>query len=119
MRDAVRSFRLDRTRSARLLDEVFERRPDFEPLSDRRPVTILYLSGEGARRRLERPKAQELSDRSVLVEDQAGEDWLVGEILAHRGEALLLKPDDLRRRIAHRARELSQELGLSRLRISV
>src|SRR5439155_1519103 len=45
-RDAERSFRLDRMRSARLLDESFERRQGFELRPARRPARILYLPGE-------------------------------------------------------------------------
>src|SRR5437667_82803 len=54
-RDGERSFRLDRMRSARLLQETFEPRPGFEPrgLRDARPVQIWY-SPEVARWRLER-----------------------------------------------------------------
>jgi len=44
-------------------------------------------------------------------------EWLVGEILSYRGEAVVLEPDDLRNRIAERARRLSTELGVSRLRV--
>jgi predicted DNA-binding transcriptional regulator YafY len=44
-------------------------------------------------------------------------EWLVGETLFYRGEAIVLEPEDLRKRIAERARELVRELGLSRLRV--
>jgi proteasome accessory factor C len=118
-RDAERSFRFDRMRSARLLDETFERREGFDELHPQRiAARILYLPGEEARRRLERPSARRLADGSALVEDGVGEEWVVGEILAQRGNAVLLEPEQLRRRIAHRARTLAQELGLSRLRVS-
>ena len=42
---------------------------------------------------------------------------LVSEILRFRGEAVVVEPDDLRRFVARRARELAQELGLARLRV--
>jgi hypothetical protein len=44
----------------------------------------------------------------------AGEDWLVGEILSFRGEAIVLEPD-LQKRVAARAKALSRELGVSRV----
>src|SRR5262249_13794972 len=81
-RDAERSFRLDRMRSARLLDERFERREGFDELRPERiAARILYLPGEETRRRLERPNATELADGSALVEDGVGAEWVVGEIL--------------------------------------
>jgi proteasome accessory factor BC len=115
-RDAERSFRLDRMRRARLLEGNFEQREGFELRPDRVPVRIVYLPGDEARRRLERPNARRLKDGSALVEDRLGEEWVVGEILAQRGGAILLEPEELRKRVARRAQTLSQELGLSRLR---
>ena len=44
-------------------------------------------------------------------------EWLVGEVFSYRGEAVVLEPADLRRRIADRARELARDLGVSRLRV--
>jgi hypothetical protein len=41
---------------------------------------------------------------------------LIGEILAQRGEAILLEPEEMRVALATRARELGNELGVSRLR---
>jgi proteasome accessory factor BC len=117
-RDAERSFRLDRMRSARLLDEAFEPRQGFEPrgLRDARPVQIWY-SPEVARWRVERGAARLLED-GAAVEDVAvgGEEWLIGEILSLRGEAVVREPDELRKRIADRARALQSELGLTRVR---
>ena len=37
-------------------------------------------------------------------------EWLVGEILSLRGEAVLLEPAELRTRVAERARELERIL---------
>jgi proteasome accessory factor BC len=118
-RDAERSFRLDRMRSARLRAERFEQRQGFEPrgLQDARPVQIWY-SPEVARWRLERGTATILDDGSAIEEVAVGSvDWLVGEILSFRGEAVVREPEDLRRRIAERARALQSELGLARVRV--
>jgi predicted DNA-binding transcriptional regulator YafY len=117
-REGERSFRLDRMRSARLLEDEFELRQGFEPrgLRDARAVQIWY-SPEVARWRLERGTARSLDDGSALEEVAVGgEDWLIGEVLSFRGEAMVREPDELRARIAARARELQSELGLTRVR---
>jgi predicted DNA-binding transcriptional regulator YafY len=44
------------------------------------------------------------------------DEWLESEILSKRGEAIVLEPDELRHRLAARARELAKELGVERLR---
>jgi proteasome accessory factor BC len=119
-RGGERSFRLDRMRSARLLRETFEPREGFEPrgLRDARPVQIWY-SPEVARWRLERGTAVPLEDGSAIEEVAVGgEEWLIGEILSFRGEAVVREPKELRARIAARARALQSELGLSRVRVA-
>jgi predicted DNA-binding transcriptional regulator YafY len=117
-RDAKRSFRLDRMKAARLTGEAFDPRDDFEPdrLSDARLARI-HFSPAIARWRLERGTATPLADGSAVEETAVGSaDWLVGEILSFRGEAIVLEPPDLRLQVAERARELARELGVSRLR---
>jgi predicted DNA-binding transcriptional regulator YafY len=113
-RDGERSFRLDRIRSAKKQRERFEPREGFEPneFEGTRPVRIWY-SPEVARWEVERG-ATPLSDGSAVRETTAGEEWLVGEILSFRGEAVVLEPD-LRKRVAARAKQLSKELGVSRV----
>jgi predicted DNA-binding transcriptional regulator YafY len=37
-------------------------------------------------------------------------EWLVGEVVGYRGEAIVLEPQELRARVAVRARELEREL---------
>jgi proteasome accessory factor C len=118
-REGERSFRLDRMRSARLLDDEFEAREGFEPhgLRDARHVQIWY-SPEVARWRLERGPAVLLKDGSAIEEVAVGsEDWLIGEILSFRGEAVVREPKELRAQIAERARKLQAELGLTRVRV--
>jgi predicted DNA-binding transcriptional regulator YafY len=46
-----------------------------------------------------------------------GVEWLIGEVLSQRGEAVLLEPEEMRKAVADRARELGNELGVSRLRV--
>jgi proteasome accessory factor BC len=113
-KDAERTFRLDRIRSARKLRERFEAREGFVPneFEGMRPVRI-WFSPEVARWEVERG-AIPLADGSAVRETTAGEEWLVGEILSFRGEAIVLEPD-LRKRVAARAKALSRELGVSRV----
>jgi predicted DNA-binding transcriptional regulator YafY len=117
-RDGERSFRLDRMRSARLQRGHFEPREGFDPheFRDARPARIWY-SPEVARWELEKG-ARGLADGSAVAERPVGSpEWLVGEILSYRGEAVVLEPQELRREIAARAQAVQRELGLSRVRV--
>ncbi len=117
-RDGERSFRLDRMRSATLLDETFEPREGFEPsrLRDARTARVLYTK-EVARWALERG-AHALKDRTAVADLPVGSpEWLESEIFSFRGEAVVLEPEDLRLHIRDRAKELEAELGVNRMRI--
>ncbi|MGE5690538.1 MAG: helix-turn-helix transcriptional regulator [Pseudomonadota bacterium] len=116
-RDAEKSFRLDRMRSATLLDETFVPRDGFEASGLRGARTArIWYSPTIARWQVEKG-ARPLTDGAALDERAVGSpEWLVGEVFAHRGEAVVLEPDDLRRRIGARAAELAKELGVDRLR---
>ena len=116
--DGERSFRLDRMRSAKLQREKFELREGFEPtrLRGAKTARVLYTP-EIARYEIERG-ARRLVGGGALREIPVGSDeWLVSEILSKRGEAIVLGPEELRSRIAARARELAKELGVERLRV--
>jgi proteasome accessory factor C len=113
-----RSFRLDRMRSARLTDERFEPREGFDPhfLEDTRQVRVRYAKPV-ARYRIERG-AVRLTDGSALATLRVGNgDWLIGEILADRGDAVVLEPADVRPAIAKRAAQLLRELKLTRVKL--
>ncbi len=112
---ASRSFRLDRIRSAKKLRERFTPRAEFDPqrFGGTQRVRIWY-SPEVARWEVERG-ATPLADGSAVRETPAGEEWLIGEILSFRGEAAVLEPPELRKRIAKRARELARELNVTRV----
>ena len=115
-RDAERSFRVDRMRRVDVLDERFEPRPEFEPreFRDARRARIWY-SPEIARWRLEKGTSRPLADGAALEEALVGNpEWLVGAILAARGEAVVLAPEDLRGRVAARVDELARELPRAR-----
>jgi predicted DNA-binding transcriptional regulator YafY len=113
--DASRSFRLDRIRSAKKLRDRFERRPEFDPHRFGGTQTArIWYSPKVARWEIERG-AMPLADGAAVKELQAGEEWLIGEVLSFRGEAVVLEPVAMRKRIATRAKELDRELNLSRV----
>jgi predicted DNA-binding transcriptional regulator YafY len=117
-RDGERSFRLDRMRSARLQRGHFEQREGFDPheFRDARTARIWY-SKLIARWEFEKG-ARRLKDGSAAAERPVGSpEWLVGEILSYRGEAVVLEPPELRKEIAARAQAVQRELGLSRVRV--
>jgi predicted DNA-binding transcriptional regulator YafY len=108
--DAARTFRLDRMRSARLTDEPFEPRDGFDPSYLRNPrVARLLHSPAIARWKLERG-AQPLTDGSALADvPYKTEEWLLSEVLADRGETVVLAPARVRELVARRARRLLRE----------
>jgi proteasome accessory factor C len=109
--DGERTFRLDRMRNARLTGEHFEPREGFEPhpFARARNARILY-SERVARWEVEKG-AQALASGKAVREARVGSDWLVSEIFFHRGEAVVLEPEDLRRLVAERARTLAAGLA--------
>jgi proteasome accessory factor C len=109
--DAPRTFRLDRMRSARFSGERFEAREGFDPsyLHDPRVARLLH-SPDVARWKLERG-ARPLTDGSAVSEvPYKTEEWLLSEVLADRGETVVLEPRQLRDTVAKRARRLQREL---------
>jgi predicted DNA-binding transcriptional regulator YafY len=107
-------------RSARLQRGHFEPRECFDPqeFRDARSAKIWY-SKKVARWELEKG-ASRLADGSAVAERPVGSlEWLIGEILSYRGEAVVLEPAELRRDISARARELQRDLGLSRVRVKL
>jgi predicted DNA-binding transcriptional regulator YafY len=115
--DGERSFRLDRMRSATLTKERFEPRAGFEPTKLRNARTAQILYAKGVARFAAERGARRLTDGTALAERPYGDDeWLESEILAGRGDAVLVEPAELRTRIATRAKALAKELGVERLR---
>ena len=117
--DGERSFRIDRMRSAKATKEKFEPRAEFEPtrFRDAGTARVLY-SPEIARFEVERG-ARRLGDGGAIKEVSVGSyEWLESEILAKRGEAMVLEPEDVRARIAARARALAKDLGVERMRVA-
>jgi predicted DNA-binding transcriptional regulator YafY len=108
-REAVRHFRLDRVKTAEVLDVSFTPRPEVDPASDvagwpstglveASRVARVWISPERARwSREQRRVAQNLADGSVIVElPYKGTDWLVREVLAEAGDAAVLSPPEAR-----------------------
>jgi proteasome accessory factor BC len=117
-RDATRSFRLDRIRSATVTDEAFEPRPGIQPDVHGWPrtgevpasrVARVWVSPERARwAREDRGAVEELKDGAVVVElHYAGDDWLVTEILKEAGDAAVLEPEDARAAVHDAAEALA------------
>jgi predicted DNA-binding transcriptional regulator YafY len=111
-RDAMRSFRLDRMRRADLQHDRFEPRPGLEPrkLRDLRLAHVLH-DPEIARWRVERGAAPLAKGYALEDIGFGGSDWIVGEILSHRGHAEVLEPESLRREVLERAKRLKRVLG--------
>jgi proteasome accessory factor C len=110
--DGARTFRLDRMRAARLTDERFEPREGFDPSYLHNPrIARLLHSPAVARWKLERG-AQLLTDGTAIATvSYKTEDWLLSEVLADRGETVVLEPQRVREAVARRARRLQRELA--------
>ena len=119
-RDAPRSYRLDRTRKAKALRRGFTPRDGFDPAELQRTTTArIWYSPAVARWEVEKG-AIPLVDGAAVSERAVGSpEWLVGEVLSFRGEAVILEPAELRERVAARARELERELRPAKPRGSV
>jgi predicted DNA-binding transcriptional regulator YafY len=116
-RDQPRSYRLDRMRNAAVLRKGFAPREGFDPseLHDATTARIWY-SPAVARWEVEKG-ARPLVDGAAIADKSVGSaEWLVGEVVSYRGEAIVLEPPELRARVAERARELVSELRPSRAR---
>jgi len=111
-KDAVRHFRLDRVRSVEVLEDTFVPRAEVDPAADVEgwprtgevpdsQVARVWISPERARwEREEHPVDEELADGSVVVQRRfAGTDFLVREVLAEAGDAVVLAPASARRAV--------------------
>jgi len=117
-RDAPRSFRLDRIRTATMTNDEFEPRPGIEPDVHGWPRTgeveasraaRVWISPERARwAREDRRVTDELRDGAVVAEvHYAGDDWLVREILKEAGDAVVLEPEEARLAVLDAAEALA------------
>jgi proteasome accessory factor BC len=116
-KDESRSFRLDRIKEARIIDETFEPRPDINPdvpawartgeVPASRTARV-WIAPERARwAREDRRVVQDLKGGAVIVELQyAGNEWLAREILKEAGDAAVLEPEDARTAVLEAAESL-------------
>jgi len=114
-RDQARSYRLDRMRKATILDTTFVPRDGFDPAELHSATTArIWYSPTVARWEIEKG-ARPLVDGAAIADRSVGSaEWLVGEVVSYRGEAVVLEPHELRASVALRARQLAQELRPSR-----
>ncbi|MDX6476631.1 MAG: hypothetical protein QOH95_2142, partial [Gaiellaceae bacterium] len=114
-RDEPRSYRLDRMRKAKVLRKTFKPRDGFD-ISELHHATTarIWYSPAVARWEVEKG-ARPLVDGAAIADKSVGSaEWLVGEVVSYRGEAIVLEPPELRARVAQRARELATELRPNR-----
>jgi len=117
-REDTRTFRLDRIRSADVLDEEFEPREGIE--ADTRGwlrtgeveasrLARIWFAPERARwAREDRRVVEELKDGAVIVEQSyKGTDWLVHQVLSLAGDAVVLGPDEARAAVLEGAEALA------------
>jgi proteasome accessory factor BC len=111
-RDAVRHFRLDRTKEAEPTGERFEPAPEIEEqlqaqqwlsegeVADAR-IARVWVSPERARWvREDRTVVEELADGALIIEMPfAGTSWLVREVLKGAGDMVVLEPADARKAV--------------------
>ena len=116
-RDQPRSYRLDRMRKAKVLRKSFEPREGFDPSELHSATTArIWYSPAVARWEIEKG-ARPLVDGAAIADKSVGSaEWLVGEVVSYRGEAIVLDPPELRARIALRARELGSELRPAKIK---
>ena len=116
-KDATRSFRLDRIRSADELDETYEPREGISPDVTGWPTTgevptsqraRVWISPERARwAREDRSVVEELKDGAVIVElAYGGHEYLAREILKEAGDAAVLEPEEAREAVLAAAEAL-------------
>jgi proteasome accessory factor C len=118
-KEDMRHFRLDRIKSARVLEAGYEPRPDLDPVADVEGwprtgevggsrIAHVWISPEQARwAREERTVLAELDDGAVIVEWAfKGVDYLVKEVLREAGDAAVLAPADAREAVLAGAERL-------------
>ena len=117
-KDDTRSFRLDRIRSATVLDESFEPRPGIEPdiqgwprtgeVADARIARVWMMPERARWAREDKRVVEELADGAVVIElPFAGHEYLAREILKEAGDAVVLEPDDARQAVLEASEALA------------
>jgi proteasome accessory factor C len=116
-RDEPRSYRLDRMRNAKVMKKSFKPREGFDPSELHHATSArIWYSPTVARWEIEKG-ARPLVDGSAIADKSVGSaEWLVGEVVSYRGEAVVIDPPELRKRVAERAKTLGAELRPVRAR---
>jgi len=98
-------------RKATVMRKSFTPREGFDPSELHTATTArIWYSPAVARWEVEKG-ARPLVDGAAIADKSVGSaEWLVGEVVSYRGEAIVLEPQELRARVALRARELGSEL---------
>jgi proteasome accessory factor BC len=120
-RDAMRHFRLDRIKHAKVTNQTFEPRPEVDPSAEvdgwlrtgeveaSRSARVWVSPDRSRWAREARRVVEERSDDAVVVElSFAGVDWLVREILKEAGDAAVLEPEDAREAVRVAVARLSE-----------
>lgn len=122
-RDAMRTFRFQMIKSARLLDEKFEPRDPATLDLERYTLDPRYPSGQAAPQaailrfkpdssrwlREKQSDITELADGSLIMHiPWFGDGWLVDEVLSYGGAATLISPVRLRQQLATTAAHLAE-----------
>jgi proteasome accessory factor C len=123
-RDDVRHFRLDRIRDAQVTNTVFRPRPEVNPATEldgwlrtgevqaSRIARVWMAPEHASRAREERRVTDELADGSVIVEVPfKGTAFLVRDIFAEAGDAVVLAPADAREAVRAAAQRLHATRG--------
>ncbi|HEY2602272.1 MAG TPA: WYL domain-containing protein [Thermoleophilaceae bacterium] len=114
----TRTFRLDRIKEARILDETFEPRPELKPdvpdwtrtdeVPESQPCRVWFAPERARWAREDKRVIEELKDGAVIVEIPfAGHDWLARAILEEAGDAAVLEPEDARAAVLEAAEALA------------
>ena len=116
-RDEPRSYRLDRMRNATVMEKSFKPREGFDPSELHHATSArIWYSPTVARWEIEKG-ARPLVDGAAIADKSVGSaEWLVGEVVSYRGEAVVIDPPELRKRVAERAKTLGAELRPVRAR---
>jgi len=117
-RDGMRTFLFEMVKSARLLDETFEPRElDLDRYLDNprlpsgkeapRRAKVLFSPSVARWVHEEHPDTVILEDGSLLGEiPWFNESWILDEVLRYRGEAVIIAPDELRKRLHNHVENL-------------
>src|SRR5579862_3772923 len=105
--------------TAKQMSRRFVPREGSERSELRDPTTArIWYAPDVGRWEVEKGATPLLDGRAQSERAVGSPEWLIGEVLSFRGEAVVLEPPDLRAQVARRARELERVLRSTRLAAS-